>query len=201
MRSLFSSLRLQEECGGVILEVFSGSAAPFIPSEYLVKFATETWERREAVLLRRAVFCQEQGIFGESDRDEIDGIALPIVALSFLGVASDEVVGTVRIHEARPGVWWGSRLAVAAPYRRVGDIGAGLIRFAVSSARARGCSQFLANVQSQNAPLFRKMHWQTLEEVEIMGRSHHHMQADLSKYPPVSEAGAEFLSLPRKAAA
>jgi len=185
----------------VILEFLSGLPAPFIPSEYLVKFAADTWERRGAAILRKAVFCQEQAIFGESDRDEIDAFALPIVALSFLGVASDEVVGTVRIHEAQPGVWWGSRLAVAAQYRRVGAIGAGLIRFAVSSAHARGCSQFLANVQSQNAPLFHKMHWRTLEEVEILGRPHHHMEADLSKYPPIFEAGTGFLSLPRKAAA
>ncbi len=185
----------------MILDGFSGPPVPFIPSEYLVKFATETWERRGAAALRHEVFCLEQGIFSESDRDEIDAVALPIVALSFLGVASDEVVGTVRIHEAQPGVWWGSRLAVAAPYRRVGAIGAGLIRLAVSSARARGCSRFLANVQSQNAPLFHKMHWRTLEEVEILGRPHRHMQADLNKYPPVPDTGAGFLSLPRKAAA
>ncbi len=185
----------------MILEVFSGPPIPFIPSEYLVKFATERWERSGAAALRHEVFCLEQGIFSESDRDVIDGVALPIVALSFLGVASDEVVGTVRIHEAQPGVWWGSRLAVAAPYRRIGDIGAGLIRFAVSSARAKGCVRFLANVQSQNAPLFHKMHWRTLEELEILGRPHHHMQADLSKYPPSFEAGADFLSLPRKATA
>ena len=70
------------------------------------------------------MFCDEQGIFAGDDRDAIDDVAIPIVALVLLGVAADEVVGTVRIHEAEPGLWWGSRLAVAADYRRIGALGA-----------------------------------------------------------------------------
>ncbi len=89
----------------------------FLPSEYRVKFATEAWEYREAAALRRTVFCDEQKIFSGNDRDPIDEIAIPIVALSSFAVASQEVVGTVRIHEMEPGIWWGSRLAVAAEYR------------------------------------------------------------------------------------
>ena len=126
----------------------------FLPSEYRVKFATEAWERREAAALRRRVFCNEQKIFTGDDRDAIDTVAIPIVAISSFAVALSEVVGTVRIHEKEPGVWWGSRLAVATEYRRVGAIGTALIRLAVSSAHARGCRRFYAHVQSQNAPLF-----------------------------------------------
>ena len=74
----------------------------FLPSEYRVKFATEAWERREAAKLRRQVFCDEQGIFAGDDRDAMDDIAIPIVAISSLGVALEDVVGTVRIHEAEP---------------------------------------------------------------------------------------------------
>ncbi|WP_170936961.1 MULTISPECIES: MSMEG_0567/Sll0786 family nitrogen starvation N-acetyltransferase [Rhodomicrobium] len=174
---------------------------PFIASAYRVKYATEPWEFRDAAALRRRVFCDEQGLFEDDDRDEIDRIAIPLVALSFLGLDSDEVVGTVRIHEAEPGLWWGSRLAVAERYRKVGQIGAGLIRLAVSSAHARGCKCFLAHVQSQNAPLFHKLHWETLAEIEIHGRPHHHMRADLSHYPPIADAETGFLSLPKRLAA
>ena len=172
----------------------------FLPSEYRVKFATEAWEKREAVKLRRQVFCDEQGIFAGDDRDAIDDIAIPIVAISSLGVAPEDVVGTVRIHEAEPGVWWGSRLAVAASYRRIGAIGSSLVRLAVSSAHARGCTKFLAHVQSQNAPLFQRLHWSTIAEVEFHGRPHHFMQADLDHYPPFADAETGFLSLPKKAA-
>lgn len=172
----------------------------FLPSEYRVKFATEAWERREAAALRRRVFCDEQGIFAGDDRDAIDEVAIPIVAISSFAVALNDVVGTVRIHEKEPGVWWGSRLAVAADYRRIGAIGTALIRLAVSSAHARGCRRFFAHVQSQNALLFQRLHWSTLEETLLHGRPHHFMQADLAYYPPIADAEAGFLSLPKKAA-
>jgi putative N-acetyltransferase (TIGR04045 family) len=172
----------------------------FLPSEYRVKFATDAWERRDAVALRRRVFCDEQAIFATDDRDAIDDVAIPIVVISSFGVVSQEVVGTVRIHQAEPGVWWGSRLAVAADYRRIGALGTALIRLAVSSAHARGCRRFYAHVQSQNALLFRRLHWQTLDQIEIHGRPHHYMQADLRHYPPFADAETGFLSLPRQAA-
>ena len=173
---------------------------PFVASEFQIKFATSSWERQGAASLRRAVFCGEQGLFGGDDRDEIDEIAIPIVAVSLLGVAADEVVGTVRIHQPEPGIWWGSRLAVAADYRRVGALGAALIRLAVSSAHARGCRTFLAYVQHQNVPLFRRLNWTSLEEVELHGLRHHRMRADLAAYPPFPEAETGFRSLARKAA-
>src|SRR3954451_9108094 len=91
----------------------------FLPSEYRVKFATQAWELREAAALRRQVFCVEQRLFVGDDRDTIDDVAIPIVAISSYGVVSHEVVGTVRIHEREQETWWGSRLAVAADYRRI----------------------------------------------------------------------------------
>jgi putative N-acetyltransferase (TIGR04045 family) len=172
----------------------------FLPAEYRVKFATQTWERRQAAALRRQVFCEEQGIFAGDDTDDIDDIAIPLVALSSLGVALHDVVGTVRIHEAEGGVWWGSRLAVAREYRGIGALGASLIRLAVCSAHARGCRRFYAHVQSQNAVLFRRLHWRTIEEIELRGRPHHFMQADLAYYPPISDPETGFLSLPKRAA-
>jgi putative N-acetyltransferase (TIGR04045 family) len=171
----------------------------FLPSAYRVKFATEAWEHREAAALRRTVFCDEQKIFAGDDRDPIDRIATTIVALSSFAVASQEVVGTVRIHEAEPGVWWGSRLAVAGPYRRVSALGTSLIRLAVSSAHARGCTLFYAHVQSQNAVMFRRLSWDTIEEVVLHGRPHHFMRADLNRYPPIMDAETGFLSLPKAA--
>ena len=172
----------------------------FLPAEYRVKFATEQWERREAAALRHKVFCEEQGIFAKDDRDSIDQIAIPLVAISSLGVAPDDVVGTVRIHEAEPGVWWGSRLAVAAAYRRISALGSSLIRLAVCSAHWRGCRHFYAHVQSQNALLFQRLHWRTIEEAEFHGRPHHFMEADLAYYPPIANPEVGFLSLPKRAA-
>jgi putative N-acetyltransferase (TIGR04045 family) len=175
------------------------SIAPFLPCEYRIKFAASRWERDGALALRRAVFCQEQRLFAGDDRDAIDDYAISIVALSMLGVAADSVVGAVRIHEEEPGLWWGSRLAVERDYRRVGAIGATLIRLAVSSAHAMGCKTFFAHVQAQNGPLFQQMHWETLGEIDLLGRPHLKMRADLSKYPPCHAPELGFVAL-RKAA-
>lgn len=157
---------------------------PFVASDYRIRYAGEPWEKHGAAALRRQVFCTEQRLFESDDRDELDRVATPIVAVAMIGCIEDEVVGTVRIHEAEPGVWWGSRLAVAPAYRRVGMLGTQLIRLAVSSAHARGARRFFAHVQSQNAPLFHRLNWTTLEEVELRGWPHHRMEADLAHYPP-----------------
>lgn len=174
--------------------------ATFRTTEYQVKFATSAWERREAHALRRTVFCHEQKIFDGDDRDTIDDHAIPIVALSMLGVVADRLVGTVRIHEAEHGVWWGSRLAVHEDFRRIGALGATLIRLAVSSAHAMGCQRFLANVQVQNGPLFRQLNWRVIEECEIYGKPHLRMQADLAHYPPCVTPEAGFVALAKRAA-
>ena len=43
----------------------------YAPVEYLVREAAQQWERDEAMALRRAVFCIEQGIFARDDRDAV----------------------------------------------------------------------------------------------------------------------------------
>jgi putative N-acetyltransferase (TIGR04045 family) len=172
---------------------------PFLPCEFRIKFAASRWEREGSYALRRAVFCEEQELFRTDDRDATDDYAIPIVALSMLGVASDRVVGTVRVHEEAPGVWWGSRLAVEHDYRRIGAIGATLIRLAVSSAHAMGCKTFLAHVQAQNGPLFRQMRWETIDEIDLHGRPHLKMRADLTAYPPCATPELGYVAL-RKAA-
>ena len=115
------------------------------------------------------MFCAEQGLFRGTDRDAHDDAAEPIVAVSYAAGMADEVVGAVRIHEEAdaPGVWYGSRLAVARDWRGVPDLAAGLIRCAVTTAHARGCHTFLATVQRQNVPLFRRLRWRSLREVEV----------------------------------
>jgi putative N-acetyltransferase (TIGR04045 family) len=173
---------------------------PFQPSEFRIKFAASRWEREQAHTVRRAVFCREQGLFGEDDRDAVDDYAILLVAVSMLGVAADRVVGTVRIHEEAPGLWWGSRLAVDEEHRGIGALGATLIRLAVCSARAMGCHTFLAHVQAQNELLFRRLNWESLGPVDFHGRPHVKMQADLAHYPPCHSPELGFVALPRKAA-
>lgn len=163
------------------------AAPPFVPCEFRIKWAHGAWEHDQARRLRRAVFCVEQGVFAGDDTDVIDATAQLLVAVACVGGLPDQVVGTVRIHEEFPGRWWGSRLAVHAAFRHHGRIGATLIRLAVGSAHALGCGTFLAHVQSQNVPMFEKLHWIGIDDVILHGRAHRLMQADLAAYPPCAD--------------
>lgn len=168
----------------------------FQPQEFRIQWAGNPWMNAQALALRRQVFCTEQGLFDGDDLDAIDTdqpSVRSLVALSCWGGQPDEVVGTVRIHEAEPGLWWGSRLAVRHDWRQQGRLGSSLIRLAVCSAHACGCREFLAHVQAQNVPLFRRLRWQVLDEVVLHGRMHALMRADLAHYPPCTQPYAGFV--------
>jgi putative N-acetyltransferase (TIGR04045 family) len=169
------------------------------PSEYRVQWASNGWMQQQAHVLRRQVFCQEQGLFNGDDPGDLDALdrdepsTRTLVALSCLAGEADEVLGTVRIHRAAPGVWWGSRLAVQRPWRAHRKLGSTLIRLAVTSAHAQGCDAFLAHVQAQNVPLFQRLHWRVLDEQVLHGMPHALMQADLAHYPPCHSPYSGFV--------
>ncbi|MGH8446054.1 MAG: MSMEG_0567/Sll0786 family nitrogen starvation N-acetyltransferase [Solimonas sp.] len=176
----------------------------FMPGEYRLKHADAGWERAACAALRRQVFCAEQGLFDGDDRDAIDDDALPIAALACMAGMAERVVGTVRIHrpapDAEPGLWQGSRLAVLAGYRRSAWLGSELIAHAVSTAHARGCTRFLAQVQVQNVKLFERLHWTSLDAITVQGRPHVLMQAQLGHYPPRLADEIAFYTATRAAA-
>lgn len=177
--------------------------ATFLPCEFRTKWADAGWEIHQARALRRAVFCEEQGVFVGDDLDAIDAQAQLLVAVSQLGGMPDQVVGTVRIHHDTDGLWWGSRLAVHPAYRHLGRLGATLIQLAVCSAHARGARVFLAHVQAQNRAMFEKLNWQSLRDEQLHGRPHVLMQADLAAYPPCHDPITGFMTraTPARAAA
>lgn len=165
----------------------------FQPGEYRIELAHSDYQKAGCFALRRQVFCLEQKIFEADDRDEIDEHSLILSASSCMFGHSDEVVGTVRIHEPEPRLWWGSRLAVAKPHRRIGGLGAALIKLAVGTAKFHGAELFLAHVQVQNFNLFRALHWHVRDNRLIHGRPHYLMQADLTEYEPIDNTALRIL--------
>ncbi|MBC1260452.1 GNAT family N-acetyltransferase [Synechococcus sp. BSF8S] len=139
--------------------------------------------------LRSRIFCQEQHLFESSDRDEHDASATAIAAIAHGAnrSGSSPVVGVVRILEQKPRLWYGGRLGVDAAFRRHNQIGKGLIWKAVTTANGWGCDRFLATVQLQNVRFFQRLHWSSVDTVEIKGLPHHLMEADLSYYVPSRE--------------
>jgi putative N-acetyltransferase (TIGR04045 family) len=137
--------------------------------------------------LRSAIFCEEQHLFEATDRDELDADAYPITAIHHGASHSGQVVGVVRIVEPQPRVWYGGRLGVYRDFRRHNQIGKGLIWKAVTTAHGWGCDRFLATVQVQNVRFFQRLHWSSIDELEIKSIHHHLMEADLSYYLPALE--------------
>ena len=167
-----------------------GAGAGDGEGRFVCRVARTDGERAAYFALRRAIFCDEQRLFAGSDRDAIDGAAVPVVCLArSANVAGGEarVVGVVRVWEEAPGDWWGGRLGVDPEYRTVGAIGKWLIQTAVGSARAWGAWRFRATVQRPNVPLFRRLHWQTRAELDVLGQPHHLMEADLTRYQRTAE--------------
>lgn len=171
----------------------------YLPAAFRVCWADAPWTHRAAQALRHQVFCAEQGLFGGaagSDRDDIDTQGRRVqtlVALSCQAGEDDEVVGTVRIHEAAPALWWGSRLAIDRRWRRHAQLGSALIRLAVSSAHALGCEEFLAHVQAQNVALFERLHWTVRDRMDRHGKPHALMSAALEHYPPCASPYEGFV--------
>ena len=151
-----------------------------------VRPASASWERTRYFALRQRVFSEEQQL-PIRDQDGEDFRATAIVAITDLCGINDDVVGAVRIFPVAdpnlPNLWFGGRLCVAPTYRGRADIGKALINTAVSRAKMLGCEHFHAFVQKQNGRYFSSLHWHTLEELEIAGRPHLRMRADLDHYP------------------
>jgi putative N-acetyltransferase (TIGR04045 family) len=145
--------------------------------------------------LRSAIFCEEQHLFEATDRDELDADAYPITAIHHGSSHCGQVVGVVRIVEQQPRIWYGGRLGVQREFRRHNQIGKGLIWKAVTTAHGWGCDRFLATVQIQNVRFFQRLHWSSIDELEIKGIRHHLMEADLSYYLPALERRPHELKL------
>ena len=169
---------------------------------YIFKLATSPPEVAAYFGLRHSIFVAEQGLFQDSDVDELDKLSYPIIALKKSSLLTlhelqtpnpepqtpnSLVLGIVRIYEPEPGLWYGGRLGVHPDYRRAGSIGKGLIYKAVTTANTWGCERFLATVQLPNVRFFQRLHWYSLEELTICDRPHHLMEADLKHYPPGTE--------------
>ncbi|GAC1415381.1 MAG: hypothetical protein NVSMB5_04460 [Candidatus Velthaea sp.] len=161
--------------------------------------AAERRELEAASALRREVFCIEQRLFASDDRDALDERATTIVAVTMIMGMTDEVVGTVRVHEHAPRRWTGSRLAIRADYRGTASIGASLVRHAVGTAVASGCSEFTATVQRQNVPFFKRLGWDALDECIVAGYPHTTMRADLTRFAAVKGARCDFIFPERRA--
>ena len=150
-----------------------------------VKVAENNWEKQGYFELRKKTFSDEQKILIGNEKDAKDFRAIPIVAVSTNWSVAEDVVGAVRIYQTDEdeNTWYGGRLCVARQYRGHKSIGKALINEAVSRAKDLGCTKFFATVQPQNEKYFKSVSWQTIGKLDVAGKPHIHMQANLENYP------------------
>ena len=165
-----------------VSQLWGEAVEPFRARAIVAEPARETWQRRAYYALRHEVFVREQGLFSDSDLDEHDERALPLVAMANTAGVLDEVVGVVRIYASSNGLWYGGRLAVCPAYRRNPRVGTALIRAAVGAARGCGATQFWATVQLGNVRYFERHHFRALARVSVCGEPHQLMQAELAAF-------------------
>jgi predicted GNAT family N-acyltransferase len=107
-------------------------------------------EMREAIALRHAVFCREQGVpeFEELDGRDSEGIHLA-------AIADGDLVGTCRLLHVGHTVQF-SRLAVRADARRQG-IATRLLELADSESRALGAKRLVLHAQTYARELYERV--------------------------------------------
>jgi len=106
-------------------------------------------ELAAALALREEVFCGEQGVTLEGDRDGCDGEALHLVAVG------DDVIGTCRMLIEPGGTAKFGRLCVRASARGRG-VGAALLQAAEAEARAAGAVRVGMHAQTGALQLYER---------------------------------------------
>jgi putative N-acetyltransferase (TIGR04045 family) len=163
---------------------YGAPVRPYLAAWITYGVAREAWQARAYWGLRREIFCRETALFGsaEQERDVHDARALPIVATAHSACSEDGVVGIVRIYPSGSDVWYGGRLGVERRYRAHGKGGSGVIDAAVRCAIQHGCQNFFATVLRENAQYFERHHFRILKPLDLCGRPHVLMQAELSHF-------------------
>jgi predicted GNAT family N-acyltransferase len=131
-------------------------------------------ELSQALALRHAVFCGEQGVPEHLERDEHDQTALHLVALDGAG----RVVATCRLVPGEA-AWRLGRMAVAAAQRGRG-VGARLLEAAHREAAAAGAPAMELHAQLTAAPFYARAGYAPEgEEFEEAGIAHVAMRRPL----------------------
>jgi predicted GNAT family N-acyltransferase len=91
--------------------------------------------------LRIKVFCGEQGVDEEEERDDLDDEAVQVVGLDETGV-----IATCRLRDVGEGTWKLERMVVERRLRKLG-VGGRLLAGAEDQARSAGATEMLLHAQ------------------------------------------------------
>jgi len=140
-----------------------------------VRLTRDAAEVAAALALRADVFCEEQGVPLDADRDGLDDDALHVVAID-----GGELVGTCRVVLDGAGHARFGRLCVRPDARRRG-LAAALLREAEREARAAGARRMTLHAQTSALDLYRRSGYESEgEPFDEEGIEHLRMSRSLS---------------------
>ena len=132
-------------------------------------------ELAAALALRLEVFCGEQGVTFDGDRDGLDDEAVHLVAIDDDG----ELIGTCRLLIEPGGTARFARLCVLASARGTG-VGGALLEAAEREARAAGARRIGMHAQTGVLSLYRRAGFRSYgEPFDEEGIEHVGMEKDL----------------------
>jgi len=142
---------------------------------YSIRRLRDEQELAAALALREEVFCGEQGVTLEGDRDGLDPEAVHLVALDGAG----ELIGTCRLLIDPGGTAKFGRLCVRASARGSG-VGAALLDAAEREARAGRARRIGMHAQTSALALYRRAGFRPYgEPFDEEGIEHIGMEKDL----------------------
>lgn len=115
-------------------------------------------DQLKVFMVRWVVFCGEQGVRYDIERDEFEGTATHV-----LGEIDGEPVAAGRLR-CLPGYAKLERIAVRAPYRGRG-IGSEITRFLIRVARERGYSSYRMNAQAYLEEFYGRLGFRAVGEM------------------------------------
>ncbi|GAA1011929.1 GNAT family N-acetyltransferase [Acrocarpospora pleiomorpha] len=151
-----------------------GSESPRPPRPFTIGRADDRGAVFAYRMLRRRVFVEDQGLFGDSDLDFHDDDPRTVVLVARDPAGS--VIGGVRLGPAADGPdtgWWrGGRLVVAPGQRGAPGVGPALVRAACAHAEEAGVVRFDADVQARHESLFVRLGWRRVRPVAVQSVPH-----------------------------
>jgi predicted GNAT family N-acyltransferase len=119
--------------------------------EITIRWSTGPEDVRAALAIRDRVFCGEQGVPRSEEVDELDDVALHLVAIE---PAGERPIATLRVLLA-DGTAKVGRVAVERDWRRRG-VASRMLDMALAAARERGCREARLAAQMQATGLYER---------------------------------------------
>jgi predicted GNAT family N-acyltransferase len=135
-------------------------------TEIRIRWASGDDDMSRALTIRERVFCDEQGVSHEEERDGLDGVSLHLLAFApanALESADEPAIATLRLRMegqiARIG-----RLAVERGWRRRG-VATRMLECALQRAREAGCERARLAAQLDARRLYEKVRFAVESDV------------------------------------